>query len=150
MGNSWIDDNKPQTVTLSSIKLPELQGTPGEGSSVGIYKLLKLLGRGGMAEVYLAHRTGPHGFSRKVVVKRILPQHSSDENFVKRFVREASLAAQLHHPNIVEIIELGAQSGDYFIVMEYLHGRNVRLIIETLLKKKRRCPPGIAVQINCR
>src|SRR5512137_1824444 len=91
-----------------------------------------MLGHGGMAAVYLAHRTGPGGFSRKVVLKKILPEYASDATFVERFIREATIAAQFHHPNIVEILELGTTSGDYYILMEFLDGRNLRDIIVRL------------------
>ncbi|MEE8409723.1 MAG: serine/threonine-protein kinase [Myxococcota bacterium] len=111
------------------------------------FLLRQLLGRGGMAEVYLAHRTGPGKFSRKVVVKKILPERSGDPTYVKRFLREASLAAQLHHPNIVEILELGEAKGGYYIVMEYVDGKNMREVLKQAKAKKERFPPTIAARV---
>ncbi|MEM6732067.1 MAG: serine/threonine-protein kinase, partial [Myxococcota bacterium] len=108
------------------------------------FLLDELLGRGGMAEVYLAHRTGPKGFSRKVVIKRIRPDKVEEQDFVERFIREASLTSQFHHPNIVEILELVTLDNAYYIVMEYLHGKNVSHIIEKLNRSGMTCPPEIA------
>jgi len=124
-------------------------GAEGESIATGTGSLVlgKLLGRGGMAEVRLAHRTGPGGFSRKVVIKRILPEHANDPTFVQRFIREASLAARLHHPNIVEILELGAKEGDYFTVMEFLDGKNLRDVVRKLNKMKQRLPPHLGAQV---
>jgi eukaryotic-like serine/threonine-protein kinase len=115
--------------------------------STGSFVLGELLGRGGMAEVYLAHRTGPGGFMRKVVVKRILPHRAANQEFVERFIREATVAAQLHHPNIVEVLELGTTKGDYYLVMEFIAGRNLRDILQKQRLTQSRIPPAFAARI---
>jgi serine/threonine protein kinase len=91
----------------------------------GKYTLFERIGRGGMAEVYKGRISGPAGFERTFVVKRILPHLSDDATFIKMFVEEAKMSARLAHPNIVQIFELGAVEGEYFISMEYVRGRDL-------------------------
>jgi serine/threonine protein kinase len=92
------------------------------GIRFGQYVLLRRIARGGMAEVFLAQQRGLEGFDRRVAVKRILPHLSDSPDFVKMFLGEAKLAAQLTHPNIVHIYDFGKVEGDYFIAMEYVDG----------------------------
>src|SRR5512147_3176612 len=75
-----------------------------------------------MAEVFLAQQRGLEGFDRRVAVKRILPHLADSPDFVKMFLGEAKLAAQLAHPNIVHIYEFGKVANDYFIAMEFVEG----------------------------
>src|SRR5690242_11801263 len=75
-----------------------------------------------MAEVFLAQQRGLEGFDRRVAVKRILPHLADSPDFLKMFLGEAKLAAQLSHPNIVHIYDFGKVEGDYFIAMEYVEG----------------------------
>ena len=75
-----------------------------------------------MAEVFLAQQRGLEGFDRRVAVKRILPHLADSADFVKMFLAEAKLAAQLSHPNIVHIYEFGKVESDYFIAMEFVEG----------------------------
>src|SRR5205085_6974434 len=88
----------------------------------GKYTLFERIGRGGMADVFKGRVQGPAGFERVFVVKRILPHLSDDPTFNRMFVEEAKLSARLNHPNIVQIFELGAVEGEYFISMEYIRG----------------------------
>ncbi len=92
---------------------------------VGPYELLEHVASGGMAEVYVARRLGPHGFHKIVAVKRILPQLVQDEEFVSMFVNEARVAATLSHPNIVQVFDFGEQNGELYMAMEYVRGTNV-------------------------
>ncbi|MCU0691188.1 MAG: protein kinase [Polyangiaceae bacterium] len=89
---------------------------------LGPYELVRLLATGGMAEVYLARRDGPHGFSKTVALKRILPQLASDQDFVAMFVDEARVCAQLSHPNLVQVFDFGEASGELYMAMEYVDG----------------------------
>src|SRR4051794_24983580 len=75
-----------------------------------------------MAEVFLAEQRGLEGFDRRVAVKRILPHLADSPDFLKMFLGEAKLAAQLTHPNIVHIYDFGKVEGDYFIAMEFVDG----------------------------
>jgi predicted ATPase/serine/threonine protein kinase len=91
----------------------------------GRYTLLRRLASGGMAEVFLARQGGLMGFEKLVVVKRILPGFAQNEEFKKMFLDEARLAADLRHPNVVNIFDVGQDAGTYFIAMEYLHGQDL-------------------------
>jgi serine/threonine protein kinase len=95
---------------------------------LGKYKLVKLIASGGMAEVYLAKQAGAAGFEKMVCLKRILPHLARDKQFVDMFLNEARLAAQLDHPNIVSIFDLGEANGNYFIAMEFIDGPSLRAV----------------------
>jgi eukaryotic-like serine/threonine-protein kinase len=90
--------------------------------SLGRYRLLTTLGRGGMAELHLGELTGAGGFSKLVAIKRILPHLAGDQHFVDMFLNEARIAARLSHPNICQVHELAEAGGEIFMVMEYLDG----------------------------
>jgi serine/threonine-protein kinase len=105
----------------------------------GRYKIIKKLGAGGMATVYLAE---DQELGRRVAVKILNAKHASDEQFVERFRREASSAAGLSHPNIVQIYDRGKAEGTYYIAMEVIEGRSLKeLIID-------RGPSPIPVAVN--
>jgi serine/threonine protein kinase len=93
--------------------------------SFGNYQLIKKLATGGMAEVWLAKKTGIEGFERHVVVKRILPHLAEDPEFVQMFLNEAKIASRFNHPNIAQIYDLGETAGQYFIAMEFIHGEDL-------------------------
>ena len=90
------------------------------------YEILRRLGTGGMAEVYLAH---DRHLDRDVALKILLSKYTADAQFVERFRREASHAAGLNHPNIVQIYDRGEAEGTYYIAMEYLEGRTLKDLI---------------------
>ncbi len=95
----------------------------------GKYTLIDRIAVGGMAEIFLARQAGLEGFEKTIVIKRIRPHLSNQKAFVKMFLNEAKLAAQLNHPNIVQIYDLGKIADTYFIAMEYIFGRDMRRII---------------------
>ncbi|MFP2904832.1 protein kinase domain-containing protein [Pyxidicoccus sp. 3LFB2] len=95
---------------------------------MGKYQLLRKLATGGMAEVFLAKSSGPLGFEKHVVVKRILPHLAEDPQFVEMFLAEAKLAARLNHANIVQIFDFGMEGDSYFIAMEYVDGVDLRTL----------------------
>jgi serine/threonine-protein kinase len=82
-----------------------------------------------MAKVYRARAAGPMGFEKTLVVKRILSHLAEDPQFVEMFLSEARLAAQLNHPNIVQIFDFGEAEGSYFLAMEYIDGPNLRALM---------------------
>ncbi len=92
----------------------------------GKYTLLRRLGHGGMAEVFLARQASEGGFEKLVVLKRILPHLASGPEFTAMFLDEARIAADLRHPNIVTIVDTGRAGESLFMVMEFLHGQDVR------------------------
>ena len=91
------------------------------------YEVIKTIGEGGMANVYLAHDII---LDRDVAVKVLRGDLSGDEKFVRRFQREALNASSLSHPNIVEMYDVGEDNGTYFIVMEYVKGMTLKQLIK--------------------
>lgn len=93
------------------------------------YEIIKTIGEGGMANVYLANDTI---LDRKVAIKVLRGDLSNDEKFIRRFQREALSVSNLSHPNIVEVYDVGEEDGQYYIVMEYIEGKTLK----QLLKKR--------------
>ncbi|HEY1252922.1 MAG TPA: TonB family protein [Thermoanaerobaculia bacterium] len=114
----------------------------------GQYEILERIASGGMAELYKAKRTGVEGFQKIVAIKKILPHLADDEEFITMFADEAKLAAQLNHPNIIHIYDLGKiQAGGYFIAMEYVDGRDLRSIQKSARELGVPLPVPLAVYI---
>lgn len=116
----------------------------------GKYELLKRIGAGGMAEVFLARQSGLRGFEKLLVIKRVLPMLAGSavgEHFVDMFLDEARLAAQLNHPNIVQIYELGRVDDQFFIVMEYVPGVDLWALLKQGHKQGKSLPLSYAVKI---
>ncbi len=90
---------------------------------LGRYRLIALLGQGGMADVYLAATQGPRGFQKLLVVK--LARFTGDPVFSTMFLEEARIAAQLEHPNVIQTYEIADDGTRHYIVMEYLDGGNL-------------------------
>ena len=118
-------------------------GMPDVLEEYGNYFLLEKIAIGGMAELFKAQQRGVQGFQKIVAIKRILPHFSDNEDFVTMFIDEAKLAAQLTHPNIVQIFDLGKAGSSYYIAMEYVNGRDLR----TLLRKVRECRQPFPEQV---
>lgn len=95
------------------------------------YEIIRIIGEGGMANVYLAEDTI---LNRKVAVKVLRGDLATDEKFVRRFQREALSASSLSHPNIVEIYDVGEDDGNFYIVMEYIEGKNLKQLIKKRTK----------------
>jgi len=100
----------------------------------GKYLLLEKVAAGGMAEVYLARSGAANGLNKFFAIKRILPQYSNNEDFISMFKEEAKVAINLNHSNVVSIFDFGIEDGQFFLVMEYCEGRNLRQIINELKK----------------
>jgi tetratricopeptide (TPR) repeat protein len=103
----------------------------------GKYLLLEKIAIGGMAELYRARITGTQGFEKIIVIKKLLPHLTNEVELVKAFIHEAKLAALLQHQNIVNIFDFGSMEGTYFIAMEHLFGKDLRLITEKSQEKSR-------------
>ena len=91
------------------------------------YQIIRTIGEGGMANVYLAHDTI---LDRDVAVKILRGDLADDEKFVRRFQREAISASSLSHPNIVEMYDVGEDDGQYYIVMEYVEGKTLKSLVK--------------------
>lgn len=114
---------------------------------VGPYTIEERLATGGMAEVYVAKREGPHGFFKRVALKRILPQYSRDPDFVDMFISEARLAARLEHPNIVQVFDFGESTGDLFLAMELVVGSNVNRLLRAVAAREEAVPLDVALHV---
>lgn len=100
----------------------------------GKYILLERLAAGGMAEVYLAKSTGAVGVNKFVAIKRILPQYSDHPEFIEMFKEEAKIAVNLNHGNVVSIFDFGVEKSQFYLVMEYVEGRNLRQVLNEFKK----------------
>ena len=96
------------------------------------YKVIERIDAGGMAEVFKANSTSLQGFQKLVAIKRILPNLTQNERFVRMFLDEAKVSLHLNHTNCVHVFDLGIADGTYFIVMEYVDGTNLKKLIEFL------------------
>src|SRR5581483_86584 len=90
------------------------------------YRIVRKLGAGGMADVYLAE---DQELGRRIAIKILNDRHANDDQFIERFRREAKNAAALNHPNIVSIFDRGQAEDTYYIAMEYLDGRTLKELI---------------------
>lgn len=134
----------PASVTPSETRRRP-DGTPG--ARIGRYEVIRRIGLGGMAEILLGRQQGPHGFEKKVVIKRILPHLAAQESFLHMFLQEARIAARLVHSNVVQIYDLGKDGDDYFIVMEYVAGVDLNGIIRLSRRLHRPLPIGMTCRI---
>ena len=112
----------------------------------GRYQLVKKIAVGGMGEVWLARQKGMVGFEKLVVVKRLLPHLTAEQEFINMFFDEARIAALLNHPNIAQIYDLGEVNGEYYIAMEYVPGENLRTVAQRALDLK----GGMPIALKCR
>src|SRR5262245_4514488 len=101
------------------------------GATLDKYEVIAPLAVGGMAELYVARSRGIEGFEKLCVLKRILPQYARDDEFVQMFLDEARLAATLHHPNVVQVYDIGMADGRYYFTMEYVHGQDLAAVVST-------------------
>jgi len=127
---------------LQGAPIPET--SPQAATPFGKYLLIKRLAVGGMAELFLAQEP-PR--SELVVIKRILPYLSEEPEFVQMFLDEARIAAQLHHPNVVQVFELGRINESIFIAMEYVEGVDLRRIVAEEAKFSSQVPYAVAARI---
>lgn len=103
----------------------------------GKYILLEKIATGGMAEIYLAKAPGAENVSKFVAIKRILPQYSTNHEFIEMFKEEAKIAIHLAHSNVVSINEFGEQSGLFYLAMQYVDGKNLRQTLNRFKKEKK-------------
>src|SRR5687767_6337139 len=100
-----------------------------------------------MAEIWLAKQRGIGDFVRFVVIKKILDHLKSQETFVRMFLDEARTSAELNHPNIVQIHDLGQEGEDYYIAMEFIAGENLAALSWRAMKRESPVPPQLAARI---
>ncbi len=131
-----------------------LVSRPGISRNVGPYQLVRRLGIGGMAETWLAVRSGIGGFRQRVCVKCILPAYEDDDRFVKLFLEEARIVAHLRHANIVQVLDFGrieateeGEGGTYYMALELVEGADLRALLRAAEAAKETIPVALFVYI---
>ncbi len=109
------------------------------------YVVLKYLAEGGMGAIYLGKKQGAGGFEKQVVLKQLLPEFTCQPEFIELFLREARLTASLDHVNIVQTIDLVTAGEEYFIVMEYLDGADLRSLQKRAKRRRKYFSPAAGV-----
>lgn len=111
------------------------------------YQVLRRIGEGGMAEVFLAEMRCQPGYNKRVAVKRVLPRLAGNDRFLRMFLDEARLGLLLNHANIVHVFDVGRAGGAYFIVMEYVNGVNLKELLKRQAGRNALLPVEIGVFI---
>jgi serine/threonine protein kinase len=119
------------------------------GAPIERYAVTGHLSEGGMGQIFVGKKLGAGGFEMEVVLKQLLPEFTQQEEFLDLFIREAKLSATLDHANIVHTIDFVTYGGEYFIVMEYLPGGDLRTLLKKAKRRGRRFSPAAAIRI-CR
>jgi serine/threonine protein kinase len=132
-----VSPDRDPTFEPSEITAPSRQ--------FGKYLLLEKIGSGGMAEIFKAVVRGAADFQKVLVVKRVLVAFSKDPVFVKMFIDEARITAPLQHANIVSIHEFDQVDGQYYLAMEYVHGKDLHRVMARANKLGRRIPEDLAL-----
>lgn len=109
------------------------------------YQVLRKIGEGGMAEVYIADMLCQPGYSKRVAVKRVLPKLAQNHRFIRMFLDEARLGLLLNHSNIVHVFDVGRANGAYFIVMEFVNGVNLKEVYELYASRRMLVPIELTV-----
>ena len=113
----------------------------------GRYRLLRLIGRGGMAEVYLAESQGPMTFRKLVAVKRLLPVYASNRRYVQMLLDEARIAAAINHPNVASVLDLGRVDDQHFITMEFVDGVDLADVLRACQVRGEQLPIELSLYI---
>ncbi len=114
---------------------------------LGRYLLIRKLATGGMAEIFLAKLLGVAGFEKEIVIKKILPQWTSDREFIAMLIDEAKISVQLNHPHIVQVYELAREGDSYYISMEYLQGIDLRRLMQRASSLSKKIPIDVCLTI---
>ncbi|KYF85276.1 protein kinase, partial [Sorangium cellulosum] len=142
-------DARDTQTTVSRDPPPDAAPSPAErrSRSLGKYRFIATLGRGGMADVHLAVAVGPAGFSKLQVIKRLRPNIADEPEFRDMLLDEARLAARLNHRNVVQTNEVGLEDDEYFIAMEYLDGQPLSRVLSRAREQERAIPVAVLLWI---
>lgn len=121
--------------------------TLAPGTVLGRYELLLPIAQGGMATVWAARQRGSRGFARTVAIKTILPSLSDDATFEQMFLDEAAIASRIHHPNVVEIYDLGEEDEVLYLVMEWVDGEALSTLAKQAKKNGDELPLRVTLRI---
>ncbi len=113
----------------------------------GKYTLIRKIGTGGMAEVYLARTSVAQGLHKTLVIKKIHSAYARSRQFVTMFIDEAKIALGLNHPNIIQVFDFGAVGDTYFLAMEFVEGFDLLRLLQECAKAKMRIPYGISAHV---
>lgn len=119
-----------------------------DGEDFGRYRLVRMLGQGGMAEVYLGEVTGLGLFRKRVAIKRLLPHYQRNQRFVTMMGDEANIAAAIRHPNVAQVLDFGEVDGQHFIAMEYVDGPDLSTALRRLREAGHTLPVAAALYIT--
>ncbi|WP_257979580.1 serine/threonine protein kinase, partial [Corallococcus exiguus] len=117
------------------------------GERIGKYEVLTQLTVGGMAELFLGYTSGPGGFRKYVVIKRILPDARSNDQFVRMFLDEARITAAFNHPNIAQVFDLGEEDDGLYLAMEFIGGQNLNQVTSACMKKRQPVPLAFTLSV---
>jgi serine/threonine-protein kinase len=124
-----VSDRGPGGVGAGAAVAARSDQPAGGGAVLGRYKLLERIGEGGMAEIFVAAAHGAEGFVRNFVVKRMHPHMARNREAVSQFIDEARLQSVLVHSNIVPVFDFGRAGEEYFLALEYIHGRDLEALV---------------------
>ena len=113
--------------------------------TIGSYRVLRTVARGGMGELYLAELDRGAGWTKRVALKTVLPHLSDHPEFVDRFIDEARIAGHLQHGNIVSVFDAGQADGQWFLAMEYVDGPDLRRVTKALRARGEKMPEPLAL-----
>lgn len=151
-GSAWTSG--PSAPEADRTPVPPEAGAAPQGEPVleqfGNYELLEKVAVGGMAELFKARERGGAEAGRIVAIKRILPHLSDNDEFVRMFIEEAKLAAQLDHPNIVQIYDMGKAGGSFYIAMAFIDGRDLRALMRKIREYRLPMPEPLAAAVVLR
>jgi serine/threonine protein kinase len=112
------------------------------------YELVDRLGVGGMAETFVAVRSGDGGFEQRVCLKRILPVFADEKDFVGMFLREARLSALLHHPHIARVLDFGIVADTHYLALELIEGIDLRALLRHFRMRAEGLPAGLTAYVG--
>ncbi len=138
----------PKQGPPADVAQPAPESPAPSGSEFGQYIIEEHIATGGMADVYKARMMGMEGFQKTVAIKRILANLTDSDEFVRMFIDEAKLAAQLNHNNIIHIYDLGKVDRSHYIAMEYIEGHDLRSILEKCRQRDVKMPIELALHIT--
>lgn len=137
------------SLTPTAIPAATKAPPPSEVQPFGSYLLLHAFARGGMGEVYLARLAGGVNEDQYCVLKKLRPELTQDGEYVRRFIDEARVVVQLHHPNICHVFDVGRVADEYYLAMEYVSGHDARSLQNRARDLGRPLPAGCVLHLVC-
>jgi serine/threonine-protein kinase len=127
----------------------ESEPTNPNGRVLGRYVIFNEIASGGMATIHIGRVGGAIGFARTVAIKRLHAQYAKDPDFVAMFMDEARIAARVRHPNVVQTLDVVAEDGELFLVMDYIQGDSLSRLVKASVERDVIPPPAIIAWILC-